>query len=150
LLSKGFPKFKRCIRRHKFEPALTVPASARARDWEPTDALRELLRGQLEISGPVTVAGLVEFFQLPASEIETALLALEGEGFVLRGRFHPNAQELEWCDRRLLARIHRSPSIDCVRKSSPYPLPSINAFSWPGNAWTPTIARKVRKARRPF
>jgi ATP-dependent helicase Lhr and Lhr-like helicase len=101
------PQIQAVYPQAQVEPALTVPASARARDWEPTDALRELLRGQLEISGPVTVAGLVEFFQLPASEIETALLALEGEGFVLRGRFHPNAQELEWCDRRLLARIHR-------------------------------------------
>jgi ATP-dependent Lhr-like helicase len=44
---------------------------------------------------------------LPASEVEGALIALEAEGFVLRGKFHPNAIELEWCDRRLLARIHR-------------------------------------------
>jgi len=35
------------------------------------------------------------------------LLALEGEGFILRGKFHPGATDLEWCDRRLLARIHR-------------------------------------------
>ena len=34
-------------------------------------------------------------------------MALEAEGFVLRGRFRPGVQELEWCDRRLLARIHR-------------------------------------------
>lgn len=35
------------------------------------------------------------------------MLALEAEGFVLRGKFHPGASEIEWCDRRLLARIHR-------------------------------------------
>jgi ATP-dependent helicase Lhr and Lhr-like helicase len=50
---------------------------------------------------------LAEFFQLPTSEIDAALIALEVEGFVLRGRFNPGAQELEWCDRRLLSRIHR-------------------------------------------
>ena len=26
---------------------------------------------------------------------------------MLRGKFHPGAAEIEWCDRRLLARIHR-------------------------------------------
>src|SRR5439155_15985985 len=43
-------------------------------------------------------------------EAEHALLALESEGVVLRGRFTPGragGHELEWCDRRLLARIHR-------------------------------------------
>ena len=89
------------------EPALFIPASSHAQDWEHADALRELVRGRMEISGPVTVSSLSQFFQLPTSEIETALLALEGEGFVLRGRFHPAAPDLEWCDRRLLARIHR-------------------------------------------
>ena len=32
---------------------------------------------------------------------------LEAQGRILRGRFTPGAAELEWCDRRLLARIHR-------------------------------------------
>jgi ATP-dependent Lhr-like helicase len=34
-------------------------------------------------------------------------LALESEGFVMRGQFTPGVQHLEWCERRLLARIHR-------------------------------------------
>jgi ATP-dependent Lhr-like helicase len=75
--------------------------------WERSDAVRELLRGRLEVIGPVTAAALAVFFELPPTEIEAALLALEAEGFVLRGKFHPNASDLEWCDRRLLARIHR-------------------------------------------
>jgi ATP-dependent Lhr-like helicase len=50
---------------------------------------------------------LADFFQLPQREIEAALLALEAEGFVLRGKFHPGATGVEWCERRLLARIHR-------------------------------------------
>jgi ATP-dependent Lhr-like helicase len=59
------------------------------------------------VIGPITASTLVKFFRLPPQEIEGALLALEAEGFVLRGKFHPAAQEIEWCDRRLLARIHR-------------------------------------------
>jgi ATP-dependent Lhr-like helicase len=61
----------------------------------------------MEVIGPITATKVASLFQLPVGEINTALAALEGEGFVLRGKFHPEAQELEWCDRRLLARIHR-------------------------------------------
>jgi ATP-dependent helicase Lhr and Lhr-like helicase len=89
------------------EPTLTAPESETKRNWERADALRELVRGRMEISGPLTAAALANFLHLPASEIEQALLALEAEGFVLRGKFHVGAQETEWCDRRLLARIHR-------------------------------------------
>jgi ATP-dependent Lhr-like helicase len=89
------------------EPALISPESETKRVWERADALRELVRGRMEVSGPLTITWLANFFQLPSSEIEQALLALEAEGFVLRGKFHPGAQETEWCDRRLLARIHR-------------------------------------------
>jgi ATP-dependent Lhr-like helicase len=89
------------------EPALVAPEFERKRHWERADAVRELVRGRMEIIGPITADELTQFFDLPESEIQGALLALEGEGFVLRGKFHPGAAGLEWCDRRLLARIHR-------------------------------------------
>lgn len=89
------------------EPSLITPSSVRQQKWERETALRELVRGRMEISGPVTVEKLANLFQLPPSEIEGALLGLESEGFVLRGKFLPGARETEWCDRRLLARIHR-------------------------------------------
>jgi len=57
---------------------------------------------------------LADALVLQRSEIDAALLALEAEGFVLRGKFHPQATEQEWCDRRLLARIHRL-TIDRLR-----------------------------------
>ncbi len=91
----------------RLDPPLVPPPSLLNRTWEHAEALRELVRGRMEVVGPISAAALVDFFQLPSTEIEAALLALEGEGFVLRGKFHPGAQELEWCDRRLLARIHR-------------------------------------------
>ena len=88
------------------EPRLAAP-DARNQPCEPETALRELVRGRMEISGPVTNRQLADVFSVPESQIHAALLALEAEGFVLRGKFHPNATDLEWCDRRLLARIHR-------------------------------------------
>jgi ATP-dependent helicase Lhr and Lhr-like helicase len=89
------------------EPALIAPETERQRRWERADALRELVRGRMEVIGPITASALARFFALSLPEIEGGLLALEAEGFVLRGKFHPDAQEIEWCDRRLLARIHR-------------------------------------------
>src|SRR5438552_17711207 len=53
-------------------------------------------------------------FVLSRSEVDAALLGLEAEGFILRGKFRPSATEQEWCDRRLLARIHRL-TIDRLR-----------------------------------
>ena len=44
---------------------------------------------------------------LEPKDVSAALIALETEGFAMRGRFTPNAAAEEWCDRRLLARIHR-------------------------------------------
>jgi ATP-dependent Lhr-like helicase len=45
---------------------------------------------------------------LPTREIENTLLRLEASGAILRGRFAETASdETEWCERRLLARIHR-------------------------------------------
>jgi ATP-dependent helicase Lhr and Lhr-like helicase len=74
------------------------------------DAIRELLRGRLGIIGPTTAAALGASLDVSESDADVALAALEGEGTVLRGRFTPStngAASLEWCDRRLLARIHR-------------------------------------------
>ena len=74
-------------------------------------AATEALRGWLESTGPQRQSGLVQHFTLPARVIEAALLRLEAEGQILRGRFTAGAaapqSEVEWCNRRLLARIHR-------------------------------------------
>jgi len=91
----------------RVEPVLAAPESERERAWERAEAVRELVRGRIEVAGPITARALMDFFQLPSAEIDSALLALEAEGFVLRGKFHPRTAETEWCDRRLLARIHR-------------------------------------------
>jgi ATP-dependent Lhr-like helicase len=84
--------------------------------WSPAEK-RDLaedavavLRGWLECSGPLTVAGLSERLAFSREQIEIALAQLEAEGQVLRGRFTRSAgdDQVEWCNRRVLARIHRT------------------------------------------
>lgn len=87
-------------------PAITAPESVARTPWTFEDALVEIIRGRLEGLGPVTVEQLVSQSGLNKLEIETALLKLEAEGFVIRGRFTPGTTETEWSARRLLARIH--------------------------------------------
>jgi ATP-dependent Lhr-like helicase len=87
------------------DPALEPLAGSESP--ERADALRELVRNRLEASGPVTAASLAALLGLVPPEIDAACLALEAEGAVMRGRYTPGAQETEWCERRLLARIHR-------------------------------------------
>jgi ATP-dependent Lhr-like helicase len=79
-----------------------------------SEALADVLRGRLEGLGPVTQAALAAPLGLEPDDIGAALAALEVEGFALRGRFTPGSNAdpgtgsgaWEWCDRRLLARIH--------------------------------------------
>ncbi len=91
-------------------PALVLPPRLAGRIWGPEEARVELLRGRLSGLGPVTAAALARDAGLTQGGAEAALAALEGEGFVLRGRFTPGPaeSEVEWCERRLLARIHRA------------------------------------------
>ncbi|MBV8197793.1 MAG: DEAD/DEAH box helicase, partial [Candidatus Eremiobacteraeota bacterium] len=71
------------------------------------EAVAEILRGWLECSGPITIAGLSERLALEPALIEAALIRLETQGQVLRGDFTVTALTEEWCNRRVLARIHR-------------------------------------------
>ncbi len=71
------------------------------------DAVRELLRGRLAITGPITASELASSLHIAESDADVAVAALEGEGVILRGHFTRDESNLEWCDRRLLARIHR-------------------------------------------
>jgi ATP-dependent helicase Lhr and Lhr-like helicase len=78
------------------------------------EALVKLARGWLAHSGPVQVSWLARTLGLPEPDVEAAVVRLEGEGTVLRGQF-TQAGEMEWCERRLLARIHRL-TVGALRK----------------------------------
>ena len=88
------------------DPDLALPPVLTERVWRRDEALREVVRGRMEAAGPVSAATLARQVGVPGGEVVTALLALETEGAVLRGEFTGSGGE-EWCERRLLARIHR-------------------------------------------
>src|SRR5205814_758273 len=91
-------------------PAIEPPPSRAARTWTRDDAIVELLRGRLTIVGPTTAASLADSLAIADSDADAALLALEADGVAMRGVFSAEAAKdakAEWCDRRLLARIHR-------------------------------------------
>ncbi len=70
--------------------------------------LASCVTGWTAHSGPVTAGILSEVLGIASQEIEQALLRLEASGSMLRGQFTgASSSETEWCDRRLLARIHR-------------------------------------------
>jgi ATP-dependent Lhr-like helicase len=90
----------------------------------PTDARITAVQGWLAHIGPTSARELGDRLGLPIEDIDEALLRIEATGAVLRGSFRRNDvgshfaktdtsrndsrhHFLEWCDRRLLARIHR-------------------------------------------
>ncbi|HMB53226.1 MAG TPA: ATP-dependent DNA helicase, partial [Thermoanaerobaculia bacterium] len=97
------------------QPAIEAPERLAERSWEADEAVRELVRSRLDVAGPVTAASLAAECGLAAAAVERAFAALEAEGYVLRGSFTPGSEEEEWCERRLLARIHRS-TLDRLRR----------------------------------
>lgn len=121
------------------EPVIEAPPGVRTA-WETTDARVSILRGWLEMCGPITAEELAEQTTFSVSSVSAALEALEGEGVLLRGAFRPlecdvsaplsgdpreeqirsdadtSHSKVEWCHRRLLARIHRL-TIEGLRRS---------------------------------
>jgi ATP-dependent helicase Lhr and Lhr-like helicase len=72
------------------------------------DALHALVTGWITHSGPITASQLASVLSLPTSDIDKSFLRLECSGVILRGKFtDPASPETEWCERRILARIHR-------------------------------------------
>jgi ATP-dependent helicase Lhr and Lhr-like helicase len=104
--AERLPQFRALWPDARLEPAIAAPAASDPEDWSQEDALVEILRGRLEGLGPVTENALAAPLGLASNDIAAALAALQTEGFAMRGRFTPQAAADEWCERRLLARIH--------------------------------------------
>ena len=109
-----------------------VPSAYR-REWTRAEAFVQLVRGRLEGEGPTTAATLAGALSVPGADVDAALVTLKAEGFALRGQFEEKTRDLgpvtwgeeshatasqpsspepqapcpQWCERRLLARIHR-------------------------------------------
>lgn len=88
-------------------PPVEVPREYAETLWTGEEAMRELLRSRLSGLGPMRAHELAAQLQVPLAEVEIALLGLQNEGYVLQGNFTPGSEEIEWCERHLLARIHR-------------------------------------------
>ncbi|MGZ4819647.1 MAG: DEAD/DEAH box helicase, partial [Terriglobales bacterium] len=122
----------------------TTQASAPGFD----DAVLIAVQGWMSHLGPSTASEIGELLGLPASEIEKALLRIEASGAILRGNFRPDGSrpedgqtaltgtaeggcphvETEWCERRLLARIHRL-TVATLRKQIE-PVTASQFMSW--------------------
>jgi ATP-dependent Lhr-like helicase len=126
------------------QTAPIIPEGIR-QDWSASEGWVALVRGRLEVVGPTTAAQIATDLGIHLNYVDSALGALEAEGFVLRGHFTQNAaeskdpalpvrargvgaseelssplphrpsHEIEWCARRLLARIHRL-TLDRLRR----------------------------------
>jgi ATP-dependent Lhr-like helicase len=105
IAAERLPQFTALWPKAKLNPVITVP-DAYTKAWTPEEALIEIVRGRLEGEGPLTLESLTASLGAEQSSILAALTALESEGFALRGRFTTGAAVDEWCERRLLARIH--------------------------------------------
>jgi ATP-dependent Lhr-like helicase len=110
-------------------PAVTVTSD---------DAILAAVQGWMTHLGPTTASEIGLLLGLPAAEIEKALLRIEASGAILRGKFRPSESrsgssathepETEWCERRLLARIHRL-TVATLRKQIA-PVTASQFMSW--------------------
>jgi ATP-dependent Lhr-like helicase len=103
-------------------PTGWIAATELDQQFTQEDAILSLVRGWVECSGPLTATYLSDILGLELGDVSYALAQLENEGLVLRGRFKPGftsvlgaETEEEFCDRRILARIHRA-TIGRLRK----------------------------------
>jgi ATP-dependent Lhr-like helicase len=107
------PAFQAIFPAAEFE---SEPPQVGSTETSADDAVLSAVTGWMMHAGPVTTASLGSALGIGAHEIDKALLRMEAAGSVLRGKFTGDTQETEWCDRRLLARIHRL-TITTLRKA---------------------------------
>ncbi|HSC10489.1 MAG TPA: ATP-dependent DNA helicase, partial [Rhodanobacteraceae bacterium] len=105
--AERLPEFTAAFPEALLDPQITVPAEFAATEWTREQALVEIVRGRLSGLGPVRATDIAATLHLPQVDIDGALAALETEGFAMRGQFTPGGADTEWCERHLLARIHR-------------------------------------------
>jgi ATP-dependent helicase Lhr and Lhr-like helicase len=72
------------------------------------DALKAAITGWMTHLGPVTASRLAQLLHISSADVDKTLLRIESTGLILRGKFEKlETAEEQWCERRLLARIHR-------------------------------------------
>ncbi|MDE0480051.1 MAG: DEAD/DEAH box helicase [Gammaproteobacteria bacterium] len=124
LATEMLPRFRALF--PEAAPETSLPDFLGEEKWTTEDAFRDIVRGRLSGLGPVTASELADELSnadaVSEKSVESALLALQTEGFAMQGHFSPDARAgskkspVQWCERRLLQRIHRY-TIDLHRKS---------------------------------
>lgn len=115
--SEQLPLIEAAYPKACYEPTIELPEALR-REVSRSEARVALVRGAIATCGPTTVDELATHLCIEPSHIQSALEALEGEGVVMRGHYtdesagrgtkvSEHGSPLQWCDRRLLARIHQ-------------------------------------------
>ncbi len=124
-----------------YEPDIATPSWAKT--YAREDAIGKVIAAQLDHRGPVSARVLAGELGIPIADVLGALLALEGDGAILRGRFTPMEpmavraalaaaddalHDVEWCNRRILARIHRLTLGRLRREIEPVPAAALMRF----------------------
>ena len=115
--SEQLPAIELLYPRAPVAPPVVLPPGVAVEVGERDDERMRLLRGHAEALGPVTIEDLAARAGLTATDVHRGLMQVEAMGYVLRGRYTPNLPDgvEEFCDRRLLARIHRY-TLDRLRR----------------------------------
>ncbi len=115
LLSKAKDLLPACASEAAIGPTILAGTEERAAQTiSPRDAATTALtQGWLQILGPTTSQHLASIVQLHPRSILQSMLAMEMQGLAIRGVFERSQpvddapQAIEWCERRILQRIHR-------------------------------------------
>ncbi len=108
IAAERLPELQAVIDDLRLDPPIDAPVSRAKIEWTREHALVELMRGRMALAGPIAPRHLGSPLGLDHDAALHVLLGLEADGAALRGWFSPGGVEEEWCDRRLLARIHRA------------------------------------------
>ncbi|CAB3798088.1 DEAD/DEAH box helicase [Pararobbsia alpina] len=126
-------------------PVLEAPENDRE-PWNRDDAIVEIVRARLTGFGPQPLATIAGALGLPLGAVATALTKLETEGYVMRGRFTPDADSEQWCERHLLARIHRYTIKRLRREIEPVERQDFMRFLFDWQHLAPDARRRGRDA----
>jgi ATP-dependent Lhr-like helicase len=94
-------------------PESTLPKTATTTAATLESAALALTQGWLQLLGPLRAADLASFTHLAPDVLHQALLTMEMQGLAMRGVLERPAPAenkpyaIEWCERRILQRIHR-------------------------------------------
>ncbi len=105
--AERLPLLQRIFDAATLSPPIAVPDEFARQPWTREAAIVEIARSRLGALGPVTLDSFADSLGVPRAEVESALGSLAAEGVAMSGLFTPGAAQQEWCDRALLARIHR-------------------------------------------